>query len=50
MEYGGPRMSRIAQGAMARNRCMFPPVIGYKTEVSHGAVKTSSTTTFANLN
>jgi len=49
MEYGGPRMSRIAQGAMAVNRCMFPPVVGYSTEVSHGTVKTSSTTSFANL-
>jgi hypothetical protein len=28
---------------------MFPPVVGYRTDVSHGAVKTPFTTLFANL-
>lgn len=34
---------------MAVNRCMFPPAVGYSTEVSQGAVKTSSTTSSASL-
>jgi hypothetical protein len=34
---------------MAVKAWMFPPVVGYNTEVSHGAVKTLSAFNFANL-
>jgi hypothetical protein len=35
--YGGrgSRTSRIVQFAMTVNWCMFPPTVGYSTEVSH---------------
>lgn len=42
-------MSRTAQGVIAVKQCRFPPVFGYKIEVSHGAVTTLSTANFASL-
>lgn len=42
-------MSNMAQGDTAVKQCRFPPCFGYKTDVSHGAVKTSSTANVANL-
>lgn len=42
-------MSRTAQGVAAVKQCRLPPLFGYKTDVSQGAVKTSSATSFANL-
>ena len=42
-------MSSTAQGVTAVKQCRFPPCFGYKTDVSHGAVKTLSTANFASL-
>lgn len=42
-------MSRTAQGVIAVKQCRFPPLFGYKTEVSQGAVRTLSVTNLANL-
>lgn len=42
-------MSRTAQGVTAVKQCRLPPLFGYKTAVPQGAVRTLSTTTFANL-
>jgi len=42
-------MSSIAQGVTAVKQCRFPPCLGYKTDVSHGAFNTLSTANFASL-
>ena len=49
-EYGGPRTSRTAHAVTAVKQCKLPPSSGYKIEGLQGAVKSSSTFTFANLN
>lgn len=41
--------SRTAHGVIAVNSWILPPVVGYNTEVSHGAVNTSFAFNFANL-
>lgn len=42
-------MSKTAQGVTAVKQCKLPPSFGYRTAVSHGAVKTLSTANFASL-
>lgn len=42
-------MSSIAHGVTAVKQCRFPPCLGYKTDVSHGALNTLSTANFASL-
>lgn len=48
-EYGGARTSRTAQEDTEVKQCMFPPLWGYKMEVWHGAVRTSSVCNLASL-
>ena len=40
-------MSNTAQGVAAVKQCRLPPSFGYRTDVSHGVVKTLSTANFA---
>ena len=42
-------MSSTAQGVTAVKQCKLPPLFGYKTVASQGAVKTLSADNFANL-
>ena len=48
-EYGGDRMSKMAQGVRALKQCMLPPLDGYSIVAGHGAVISLSLTSLAAL-
>jgi hypothetical protein len=47
-EYGGDNTSKTAQGVNAVKEWMLPPLLGKRTEASHGAFNIPSTTLPAN--